>query len=520
MPAKTEIPAIIYCRVSSAAQVKKGDGLASQETRCREYAALKGYVVAEVFRDEAVSGGMIDRPGMQAMLSFLKKHRRREEHVVIIDDISRLARGLEAHIRLRTEIGAAGGKLESPSIEFGDDSDSRLVENLLASVSQHQRQKNAEQVVNRMRARLMNGYWVFRAPIGYRYDRVAGHGKLLVRSEPNATAVQQAFEGFASGRFETLMEIKRFLETLPAFPRYRNGEVHIQHVKDMLCRPVYAGYLDAPEWRITLAQGKHEPLISFETWQKVQDRFKVGAKAPIRKDIHADFPLRGFVTCGCCEAPMTAAWSKGRSALYAYYFCNTKACPSFRKSIRKDRIEGDFEQVLQSLRPTQGLFFMARDMLRDLWEDRSRTGQQQLQAIRAELKTIERKTEQIMERILASDSHALITAYEDQVRKLHERNAALAEKEKTCGRPLANFDETFRTAFDFLANPWKLWLSGQIEDQRMVLRLAFAGRIAYLPNEGFRTADLALPFKALASLRDGKKDLVGRAGLEPAPALL
>lgn len=30
--------AVIYTRVSSKAQLKKGDGLASQETRCREFA--------------------------------------------------------------------------------------------------------------------------------------------------------------------------------------------------------------------------------------------------------------------------------------------------------------------------------------------------------------------------------------------------------------------------------------------------------------------------------------------------
>jgi len=57
--------------------------------------------------------------------------------------------------------------LESPSIEFGEDSDSILVEHLLASVSQHQRQKNGEQTRNRMRARLQGGYWVLNAPMGY-----------------------------------------------------------------------------------------------------------------------------------------------------------------------------------------------------------------------------------------------------------------------------------------------------------------------------------------------------------------
>ncbi|MEM7778513.1 MAG: recombinase family protein, partial [Pseudomonadota bacterium] len=60
--------AVIYCRVSSHKQFKKGDGLGSRETRCREYARYKGYDVADVFVDEGVSGGMIDRPGMQEML--------------------------------------------------------------------------------------------------------------------------------------------------------------------------------------------------------------------------------------------------------------------------------------------------------------------------------------------------------------------------------------------------------------------------------------------------------------------
>ena len=34
--------AVIYCRVSSVAQTKRGDGLGSQETRCNEYARMKG----------------------------------------------------------------------------------------------------------------------------------------------------------------------------------------------------------------------------------------------------------------------------------------------------------------------------------------------------------------------------------------------------------------------------------------------------------------------------------------------
>ena len=48
----------------------EGHGLASQETRCREYAKHKGYDIIDVFRDEGLSGKLLDRPNMKAMLDY------------------------------------------------------------------------------------------------------------------------------------------------------------------------------------------------------------------------------------------------------------------------------------------------------------------------------------------------------------------------------------------------------------------------------------------------------------------
>ena len=76
-PIEESTKAVLYCRVSSNAQLRKGDGLGSQETRCRQYAQSKGFEVVNVFLDEGASGGMIDRPGMRAMLQFLKAQKQR-----------------------------------------------------------------------------------------------------------------------------------------------------------------------------------------------------------------------------------------------------------------------------------------------------------------------------------------------------------------------------------------------------------------------------------------------------------
>src|SRR5688500_17705242 len=112
--------ALIYCRVSSDRQVKEGHGLDGQELRCRKFAQERGYEVAAGFRDEGVSGGVMDREGMQELLDFLDKAGRTGEYAVIIDDIKRLARDIMGHFTLRKAIQSRGATLESPSHKFGD----------------------------------------------------------------------------------------------------------------------------------------------------------------------------------------------------------------------------------------------------------------------------------------------------------------------------------------------------------------------------------------------------------------
>ena len=144
-------PAVIYCRVSDIKQTTRGDGLNSQETRCREYATRRGYTVVGVYK-EPISGKTDSRPAMSELLAYLQKQRN-SGTVVIMDDINRLARGMKSHHAIRDAITALGGRLEALNHVFGEDADSQLIENLLASVAQHGRQKNGEQTTNRMRAR-------------------------------------------------------------------------------------------------------------------------------------------------------------------------------------------------------------------------------------------------------------------------------------------------------------------------------------------------------------------------------
>ena len=153
----------------------------------------------------------------------------------------------------------------------------------------------------------------------YKYASDRAHGKILVRDEPAASILAQALEGYASGYLQSQTEVKRFLEAKPGFPKDTPaGEIRWQRVQRLLSHITYAGYVEAPKWGVPPRKGHHEPLISLETFERIQERMRGTAKAPARKDISEDFPLRGFVLCDDCDQPMTSCWSKGRTKHYPY----------------------------------------------------------------------------------------------------------------------------------------------------------------------------------------------------------
>lgn len=140
MTAPERRKAVIYCRVASTLAETRSDAFVSQETLCREYAGSRGYEVVEMFCDIS-SGANATRPGLNEMLAFLGKQRP-ERYVVIVDDISRLARGVEVFVQLRTAFRDAGADLESPTFAFEQSPGGVFAETLLASLAQYREERD------------------------------------------------------------------------------------------------------------------------------------------------------------------------------------------------------------------------------------------------------------------------------------------------------------------------------------------------------------------------------------------
>lgn len=508
--------AVIYCRVSSDRQASEGHGLEGQERRCREYARANGYIVVQAFHDKGASGGTIKRPALQEMFDFMEK--RKGVDVVLFEDVSRIARDMGVHIQILSEITRLGAIYQTVNQQIENTATGKFIVQSLANFSELHRNLNAQNVKHKMKARLQSGHWTFDNPPGYVYETVNDHGRLLVPDEPKASIIKEALEGFANGRFPTQADVQDFLQSKNFKHRGKSTKVHPEQVRRILSRILYTGYISYPKWDIPLLKGFHQPLITLAQHERIKERLAGKPVMPNdRRDIKDDFPLRGFVLCAHCDNPLTAAWAKGRNERFPYYWCKTKACGCYGKSIKREVIEKELECILGQIQPCQEVMDLVMAAMMDLWKSRTLDFQTLIDSRKAEEKEIDARVQVYCDRIGETDSKTLIETYEQKIEELEARKLRLGSEIKIDTSKLTAFDfETaLRTTFGFIQNPKEMWSNGTLQRKRLVLRLIFREPLRYERKVGFRTPTLSLPVEISCSPLKDVKAMVEMPGIEP-----
>jgi Site-specific recombinases, DNA invertase Pin homologs len=499
--------AVIYCRVSSEKQVREGHGLEGQEKRCQDYADHRGYTVEKVFRDYGVSGGIVERPGIQALLSYIVS--KGGGFSVIVDDINRFARDVESHFILKKALIASGSELLCVNMKFEDTPDGVFFETMMAAYAQLERARNRAQVCGRMKARLELGYWPFAAPPGYRHEAAPSGGSVLNLDEPKARIVREAMEGFASGKFQTQEDVRQFLDSKRFCHSGEFKEVHPEQVKRILTRPLYAGLIHYPKWDVDIRQGKHAAIISVDTYNKIQERLGLRAnKQFTRKCDNDDFPVRGFVLCSYCEKPLTASWSKGRNKRYPYYRCNSRDCHQPQKSIRKEIVEDYFAQALHSASPSHQVLELAKAITLDVYNRKIVERKEAGGVLKLKQREIEQQLAHATDKLISTSSPTVQAALEAKIENLEAEKRKLIADLKYRGEHQIDFGTALAKVMQFMANPHDAWAKGNLDQKKLVQRLVFARPVVIDPKEGVGTADLSLPFKMLKEISGGKKQLV------------
>ena len=506
------VPAVVYARVSSERQVNEGGGLQSQEHRCRSYAQTCGYAVLATFSDDGVSGALIERPGIQALLGFLRIQPG--EVVVIIDDISRIARDVIAHVTLRSAIKAAGGRLESPSFTFGESAADELLETIMAATAQYGRKGNREQVLNRQKARLQMGYWTFPAPPGYVYEKHPAHKKIMVPTDAARKVLASGLEGYALGRLQTNRELALYLKEHGFFATsYRENitilEKRISRIMDVL--PLYAGFIEYAPWQIERVQGQHEAILTPAALARLEER--LGRKArPVgaaRADPTVQFILRNFVRCAGCGRPLTGCLAKGK---YPRYFCyNQAGCDRYGHSFSAREIRTRLRAV-PLLLDAQKTSSWSWPHPREPCLAKACVGVGQgARFVRSEVRGSRENIGGLVRR-LGKASELVAGEIEKEIAVLKEQAHALELQVAQYSEAPPDYPRAFERVSTLFCNPYGYWKNGSDKDKRTVHRMVFTVAPTFDLETGFSTYELTLPYQISTTFGHTKEHMVDLTG--------
>ncbi len=178
-------------------------------------------------------------------------------------------------------------------------------------------------------------------------------------------------------------------------------------------------------------------------------------------------------------------------------------------------IERQFGILMEGLCPSAQTVNLFKDLFFAAWEQRASRTEEIAKALRDDLRKTEQQIEQMLDRIVEISTASVIAAYERRIAGLEKNKLIIIEKLQANAAPRRGSAEQFELAFRFLENPHGLWASQRHDHKKLALKLTFADRLAYCRNDGFRTPQTTLPFKALAQVHGGKCKLAEGVGFEP-----
>lgn len=174
-----------------------------------------------------------------------------------------------------------------------------------------------------LRARVEMGLWPGIAPTGYLNDKRREHRCEILIDPVRAPVIKMVFEKVGIERWSG-RKVHAWLKNDILFVSRFEKSMNLSTLYKMLKNPFYCGVFEYPRGGGNWYTGKHEPLISQELFQAVQEKI---AEENRPKHKFKEWSFTKLLTCGYCESGITAqervkTLSNGEMVSYIYYSCS------------------------------------------------------------------------------------------------------------------------------------------------------------------------------------------------------
>ena len=306
----------LYARKSTDVEDKQILSIEAQLSELRELAKRENLFIA----DEFIEKRSAKVPGRPVFNNMLTRIQNGEVQGIVCWKIDRLSRnpidsgkiqwllqqGIISHIQTHGQSHYPKDNVLMMSVELG-------------MANEYVRQLS-ENTARGLRQKARNGDFPSLAPFGYINNPLI---KKIAIHHKNAKLVKKIFELYATGNVR-LEDLAKVLENGNVKSK-NNNRVHISRISHIINNPIYYGHFrHAGE----IYEGKHEPIISKELFDKANNVLRGRGRTPDKKTDPR--PFCGLLSCGSCGMGITGenrikTQKNGNKHFYTYYHCSKKS---------------------------------------------------------------------------------------------------------------------------------------------------------------------------------------------------
>ena len=513
--AKTEKVAAIWTRVSSADQYKKNFSIETQREACIEYCKRNGI---RIKRDDFGGKNESAKNAGELFLDMISEVGNDPEYnTIVVFDYDRFSRNSNDGIIYKTAMKKKG--INVISVNQPIDQNNVLaeqIENILLVIADIDNAMRRHKCHEGMVACINRGELYSKPPFGYDSKKVDKTHVITVNEK--GRILKLAFEWIANEPEITQAEVLRRLAA-------HGLKMNKQKLSQCLHNCFYCGILEHKYLENGPIQGKQEPLISRELFDRVQEVLAGNYKGYEHADETPKFPLKQHVFCAKDKHALTGYTVKKKGI--DYYKCNGKGC---RSNVSAKELHKKYREMLNSLDIPQEYRAITKMVLERKFAEKEGENAKSRELVIKNLATLETKLRTAKMRYVTEDTVSALDY--NEVKADLERRIAECKKEldKYEGYQ-SNLNKYIDVTFEIASSLGSAWGKGDFKVCQKIQKLVFPNGVLW-DNEtrSYRTDGMNDFFFKLRLTRNsvegaGQKEqdkscdlscLVAGAGLEPA----
>ncbi len=310
----------LYARKSTESEERQVLSIDSQIKEMLQLADREGLEIVELKRESHSAKETGQRPVFNEIVDELKAGKYNGILTWAPDRISRNAGDLGKIVDLM-DAGTLQ-EIRTHSQSFRNNPNEKFLLMILGSQAKLENDNRGVNVKRGLRTRCEMGLRPGVAPVGYSNEKHADRKCHAVIDELRAPVIKQMFEKVANEQWSG-RKLYQWLKFDLNFKSRANKNMTLSSVYVVLQNPFYYGVFEYPEKSGNWYDGKHQPLITKELFDKAQEQLK--RDRILRSDIK-EFAFIKLMLCGACGSGITAEekfkkLKDGTSNRYVYYGC-------------------------------------------------------------------------------------------------------------------------------------------------------------------------------------------------------